>query len=472
MLRSLLRSSASAKKSQSNLSAIFVPAITTSSAAAHLSSSRSYSTKKAKSSSTKANNKSKPKSKFDAKSKSKAEEVSIATGDDSAADILADEEIRARRLAEDEKDKSLDVGPNGRLLFTSVASLSQLTRKDVCSYMKFSMEELTAALPEGLPAGMIKEFEDSKRNALLIRHSFLDLRDNFRRIVDPPLLSSDDKGPKVRKQIVLDGLLSCGKSITLAMLVHWARNEGWLVFYVPKGREWTHGGFFYQNHQTGLWDTPVQAANILQDFLTFNESHLHQLPCQIFDAIPLGEGAGVGLMKDVDSMAMPEGSTLYDLVQTGLNYTHAAVGVVVRLRKELSLVKDIPVLIAIDQYNNWFTFSEYGEPATVRSTKPIHAKELATVNAFRSMMHNDMMVGAFSHSTAVGKLRKELPDVPTDSRINLPRYDLEEAATVCHYYLRQRLIRREAFSEDGWKKVYFLSNGNGAEMRWLVPFMR
>lgn len=73
------------------------------------------------------------------------------------------------------------------------------------------------------------------------------------------------------------------------------------------------------------------------------------MPCQIFDAIPLGEGAGVGQMKDVDSMAMPEGSTLYDLVQTGLNYTHAAVGVVVRLRKELSLVKDIPVLIAIDQ---------------------------------------------------------------------------------------------------------------------------
>lgn len=62
----------------------------------------------------------------------------------------------------------------------------------------------------------------------------------------------------------MDGLLSCGKSITLAMLVHWARNEGWLVFYVPKGQQWTHGGFFYQNNQTGLWDTPVQAANILQ----------------------------------------------------------------------------------------------------------------------------------------------------------------------------------------------------------------
>lgn len=52
------------------------------------------------------------------------------------------------------------------------------------------------------------------------------------------------------------------------------------------------------------------------------------------------------------------------------------------------------------------------------------------------MKHDDMMVGAFSHSTAVGKLRKDLPDVPVDARVNLPRYSLEEAATVCHYYLR------------------------------------
>ena len=63
----------------------------------------------------------------------------------------------------------------------------------------------------------------------------------------------------------------------------------------------------------------------------------------------MGEGAGVGQLKDVDNMAMPEGSTLYDLVNTGIKHTHAAVGVVVRLRKELSLVKNIPVLIAIDQ---------------------------------------------------------------------------------------------------------------------------
>lgn len=37
---------------------------------------------------------------------------------------------------------------------------------------------------------------------------------------------------------------------------------------------------------------------------------------------------------------------------------------------------------------------------------------------------------------------------------------------------RQRLIRREAFREESWKKIYYLSYGNGVEMRWLLPFMR
>lgn len=65
-------------------------------------------------------------------------------------------------------------------------------------------------------------------------------------------------------------------------------------------------------------------------------------------------------MKGVDSMAMPQGSTLDDLVKTGIDHTHAAVGVVVRLREELSLVKDIPVLFAIDQVRHkLYTFYVY-----------------------------------------------------------------------------------------------------------------
>ncbi|EPS62487.1 hypothetical protein M569_12302, partial [Genlisea aurea] len=381
-------------------------------------------------------------------------------------------ELRRRQLAEDEKNPNADVFPDGRPLFTSAASLSTLCKDDVNTYFRFSMDELKEVLPEGLPPGMVKEFEESWRSALLVRQHFIELRDNFRRAADPPSLLVHSKAPTFRKQIVLDGPVSCGKSITLAMLVYWARKEGWLVFYVPGGRSWTHGGFFYKNPHTGRWDTPVQAAAILRDFLKYNKPCLQGLKCSILDPVPLGEGAGVGPPRGGDEMEVARGTTLCDIVEAGIRNTHAAVGVVVRLREELSKVSSVPVLFAIDQYNNWFTFTEFEEPVTVRSCRPIHAKELSTVNAFRSMMHDNMMVGAFSHSTAVGKLRLELPDVPLDSRINLPRYSFDEAAAVSRYYLRQRLVKQESFSEENWKKIFFLSNGNGTEMRYLFPFMR
>ena len=53
---------------------------------------------------------------------------------------------------------------------------------------------LKAVLPEGLPSGIEDEFKESWRPALLVRKSFLDLRDNFRRIADPPMWPSEGKG--------------------------------------------------------------------------------------------------------------------------------------------------------------------------------------------------------------------------------------------------------------------------------------
>lgn len=68
------------------------------------------------------------------------------------------------------------------------------------------MEELNEVLPEGLPMGMLKEFEDSKRCAMLVRQSFLDLRDNFRRIVDPTI-QTNAKGALIRYCVCISFLL-------------------------------------------------------------------------------------------------------------------------------------------------------------------------------------------------------------------------------------------------------------------------
>ena len=54
------------------------------------------------------------------------------------------------------------------------------------------------------------------------------------------------------------------------------------------------------------------------------------------------------------------------------------------------------------------------------------------------MLHNDMMVAAYSHSTAVGKLRKHLPDTPQHVRYDFHRYSIDEAEAVIDYYSRYR----------------------------------
>lgn len=57
-------------------------------------------------------------------------------------------------------------------------------------------------------------------------------------------------------------------------------------------------------------------------------------------------------VRGPQEFTLPEGATLKQLVEKGLSMSHAGVGAVVRLRKELSLVKDVPVLIAIDDVSN------------------------------------------------------------------------------------------------------------------------
>lgn len=39
------------------------------------------------------------------------------------------------------------------------------------------------------------------------------------------------------------------------------------------------------------------------------------------------------------------------------------------------------VAVTCLQYNSWFTFSEYEEAVTLRSRRPVHAREVAMVSA-------------------------------------------------------------------------------------------
>lgn len=102
-----------------------------------LTNFRSMASKTAKASSKAKKTQAKPDKKGPAKSdlKEKKPEVVPAASAESIAKEEA--ELRRRLLAEDEKNPALDVGPNGRPLFTSAPSLFLLTEDDVNHYFKF-----------------------------------------------------------------------------------------------------------------------------------------------------------------------------------------------------------------------------------------------------------------------------------------------------------------------------------------------
>lgn len=54
---------------------------------------------------------------------------------------------------------------------------------------------------------------------------------------------------------------------------------------------------------------------------------------------------------------------------------------------------------------------------------------------------SEMMVTAFSHSIAVGKLPVQLPDVPKGVRFDFTRYSPVEAMTALEYYHRYGFLR-------------------------------
>lgn len=67
----------------------------------------------------------------------------------------------------------------------------------------------------------------------------------------------------------------------LATLAQVYRAKGWLVLYVPDAGTVTRGGLFYKNKQTGLWDTPWAAKNVIKAFIVAHGVRLKEFRCKL-----------------------------------------------------------------------------------------------------------------------------------------------------------------------------------------------
>ncbi|CBN75983.1 conserved unknown protein [Ectocarpus siliculosus] len=148
-----------------------------------------------------------------------------------------------------------------------------------------------------------------------------------------------------QRSYLLTGRRGSGKSCVLDHAVLHARSTGWIVLFVPDGRNLVQKGIYCQPSPVleGLYDLPVQSMKRLK---TLREAHGDQLKnISIKDPEVLGRHEGAKTLLDVMDMGLADqehaGTAHYDVM------------------RELLATTEAKVMLAIDEYNELFQMSQW-----------------------------------------------------------------------------------------------------------------
>eukprot|EP00752_Nemacystus_decipiens_P003185 g2947.t1 len=148
-----------------------------------------------------------------------------------------------------------------------------------------------------------------------------------------------------QRSYLLTGRRGSGKSCVLNQAVLHARSTGWIVLFVPDGRNLVQKGIYCQPSPVfeGLYDLPVQSLKRLK---TLRDAHGDQLK-EIS-------------IKDPEVLARHEGAeTLLDVMDKGLADEELAGTAHYDVMRELLATTEAKVMLAIDEYNELFQMSHW-----------------------------------------------------------------------------------------------------------------
>lgn len=209
-------------------------------------------------------------------------------------------------------------------------------------------------------------------------------------------------------KFVLYGKKGFGKSISLAHILHYGLNAGYLIVHVPWVGNWMRRCKEKSDSETreGFTDLNLDAADWLQHFKTQN-AHLLNDP-----AFLLSEEIAWSKRE-----MTPKGSSFLDLIDHGTNrikYASECVVVLAREIKKLAKQGACKVLIAVDGYNAFF----YPKTRILTEKKEIvHPQKVTLSIAFTELTQTD-----WNNAVAVLTV-DELAIAQEDHISHLPRYN-------------------------------------------------
>ncbi|CAG9118083.1 unnamed protein product [Plutella xylostella] len=204
-------------------------------------------------------------------------------------------------------------------------------------------------------------------------------------LVPKPKDRCDDE--QSEEERITDGENGTGKSLTMAHLLHYAFENGYLIIHVPWVSEWLrrlprHKEMSNSATHEGMVDVPLDAAAWLFHFKTQNQAMLKSEELKI--------------SKDYvwsKRETTPAGSPLLALVEHGISRVKYACDVIDAIVKEVKLLSDSKVcktFVAIDGFNCFFYPETRLYTSTKRTVKP---EEVTLTHSFLELTKNDWTNG-------------------------------------------------------------------------------
>ncbi|CAH2049905.1 unnamed protein product, partial [Iphiclides podalirius] len=245
----------------------------------------------------------------------------------------------------------------------------------------------------GLPKNYMKQTKTFTETTLMVRQPALDIIDCIK--------SSDLNKPAIR--YVLYGEKGTGKSLTIAHLLHYAHDAGFLIVHVPWVYEWLwrvprHKEMSNSSTREGFVDLPLDAAAWLLHFKTQNQTLL--------------KSSDLAISKEYvwsKREKTPAGAPLGDLIEHGISRVKFACDVIDALVYEVKVLsnnKKCKTFVAIDGYNCFFY------PKTKLNTptkKKVLPEEVTLTASFLDLTKNNWTNGAIVLSVDTIVVPAEFP---------------------------------------------------------------
>ncbi|XP_014666817.1 PREDICTED: 28S ribosomal protein S29, mitochondrial-like [Priapulus caudatus] len=267
------------------------------------------------------------------------------------------------------------------------------------------------------------------------------------------LKQSDYSNPAIR--YVLYGKKGSGKTVSLAHIIHWCSQQGWLLIHVPSADRFTERVDEVQpsSHNPGRVDLPVVALEWLKRFKVQNSLFLEENEFKTSRSYVWSKREST-----------EEGAPITNVIEQGINRSkHASDCMNVILREVKLQSKNLrkPVLVAMDGVNHLFW-----DTAIRREDRTfLPACDVSLVYNLKKLLHND-----WSNAAVVTTVDERYAGVYNKRRPSyLPRFLLQksgfelfdpflpvlvdgysekEALTCINYYIDRHWIQNENGKTD------------------------